>query len=374
MKNILFISALFLLASCGNKKEETKSAGSELPANLLTLSESQLASAQIATGKMEIRTLSSQIKVTGKIDVPPQNMISVSVPLGGYLQSSHLLPGMQVKKGEVIAVLEDQQYIQLQQDYLTCQSKINYLASEYARQKTLNESKTTSDKIFQQTQMEYNNQKINLAALGEKLKLININPKNISEQTLSKSIQLYSPINGFVSKVNVNPGKYLTSSDVLFELINPYDIHLNLKIFEKDLDKLFIGQKLVAYTNNQPDKKYDCEILLISKDISPDRTADVHCHFEKYDKSLLPGTYMNAVIEVNNLQSASLPEEAVVNFEGQQYIFTVESKNRFLMTAVETGIEEKGFIKIKNAAALTNKPIVIKNAYTLLMALKNKAE
>lgn len=374
MKNILFISALFILSSCGQKKDETKQSDSTITSNYVNLTDAQLASAQIATGKMEIKTLSSQIKVTGKIDVPPQNMISVSVPLGGYLQSSHLLPGMEVKKGEVIATMEDQQYIQLQQDYLTCQTKINYLAAEYSRQKNLNETKTTSDKVFQQTQMEYNNQKINLVALGEKLKLININPKNISEQTLSKSIKIYSPINGFVSKVNVNPGKYLTSSDVLFELINPYDIHLNLKIFEKDLDKLFIGQKLIAYTNNQPDTKYDCEVLLISRDISPDRTADVHCHFEKYEKSLLPGTYMNAVIDVNNLKSASLPESAVVNYEGQNYIFIAESKNRFLMTAVETGIQEKEFIEIKNAAALTNVSIVTKNAYTLLMALKNKAE
>ncbi|MDE3253204.1 MAG: efflux transporter periplasmic adaptor subunit, partial [Bacteroidota bacterium] len=169
MKKILFLSIFFLAASCGQKKEETQSADTDHPANLLTLSETQLASAQITTGKLETRALSSQIKVTGKIDVPPQNMISISVPLGGYLLSSHLLPGMQVKKGEVIAILEDQQYIQLQQDYLTCQSKINYLAAEYARQKTLNESKTTSDKIFQQTQMEYSTQKINLAALGEKL-------------------------------------------------------------------------------------------------------------------------------------------------------------------------------------------------------------
>ncbi len=374
MKKILFIAGLLSLLSCGQKKEETETAGPAAPANRVTLSEAQLVSAHIETGKLETRTLSSQIKVNGKIDVPPQNMISVSVPLGGYLQSTQLLPGMQIKKGEVIAILEDQQYIQLQQDYLTCQSKLSYLSSEYSRQKDLNESKTTSDKVFQQTQMEYNNQKINLSALAEKLKLININPKNITEQNISKSIRIFSPIDGFVSKVNVNPGKYITPSDVMFELINPFDIHLNLKIFEKNLDKLFIGQKLVAYTNNQPDKKYDCEILLISQDISPDRTADVHCHFEKYDKSLLPGTYMNAVIEVNNLKTESIPEAAVVNFEGQNYIFIAESKNQFLMTAVETGIQEKGFLEIKNAEAFVNKPIVTTGAYTLLMALKNKAE
>jgi hypothetical protein len=39
-----------------------------------------------------------------------------------------------------------------------------------------------------------------------------------------------------VSKVNVNIGKYVNPSDVLFELINPDDIHLNLKVYEKILE------------------------------------------------------------------------------------------------------------------------------------------
>jgi len=65
---------------------------------------------------------------------------------------------------------------------------------------------------------------------------------------------VYSPINGFVSTVNVNIGKYVTASDVLFELVNPTDIHLALTVYEKDLNRLFIGQKLAAYSNNQPEK------------------------------------------------------------------------------------------------------------------------
>jgi cobalt-zinc-cadmium efflux system membrane fusion protein len=88
--------------------------------------------------------------------------------------------------------------------------------------------------------------------LEEKLRLIHINPNSLHENNISKSIRIYSPIDGFVSKVNVNIGKYVTPSDVLFELVNPADIHLNLKIFEKDLNKIFIGQNVVSYTNNNP--------------------------------------------------------------------------------------------------------------------------
>jgi len=37
----------------------------------------------------------------------PQNLVSVSIPLGGYLKSSNLLPGKPVSKGQVIAVIEN---------------------------------------------------------------------------------------------------------------------------------------------------------------------------------------------------------------------------------------------------------------------------
>jgi cobalt-zinc-cadmium efflux system membrane fusion protein len=75
-------------------------------------------------------------------------------------------------------------------------------------------------------------------SLSQQLRLININPESLKSGSITKSVPVYSSINGFVSKVNVNIGKYVNPSDVLFELINPDDIHLNLKVYEKDLQNL----------------------------------------------------------------------------------------------------------------------------------------
>lgn len=375
MKSInISLLCILLLSACSQKNPESTLPPDPINESLVTLTAAQLASANIESGKLEEKNMSTILKVTGKIDVPPQNMVSVSMPLGGYLKNTKLLPGLHISKGEVIAVMEDQQYIQLQQDYLTTRTKLTYLETEYQRQKELNQSKATSDKVFQQTQMEYNTQKIVLGGLAEKLKLININPASVTETTITKSVSILSPINGFVSKVNVNIGKYVNPSDILFELINPSDIHLNLGIFEKDLEKLFIGQELVAYTNSNPSRKYLCEINLISKDLSENKTADVHCHFEKYDNTLVPGMYMNAEIKTSNLKTPAIPEDAIVSFEGANYIFIPKGKNAFQLTSVEIGIQENGFTEIKNAASLGGKEIVVKGAYTLLMALKNKSE
>lgn len=377
MKNIIIlIIGTFVLSSCGGEKIQDKEKTEIVIETNVSLTDAQFKSAKIEIGKLEKREISTTLKLNGKIDVPPQNMISVSMPLGGFLKSTKLLPGMHVKKGEVIATMEDQQYIQLQQEYLMAKSKLTFSENEYNRQKELNLSKASSDKVFQQSEMEYKTQKITLSALSEKLRLININPESLNEGSLSRSINIYSSIDGFVSKVNVNIGKYVNPSDIIFELINPSDIHLNLKVFEKDLDKLSIGQKLIAFNNNQSDKKYPCEIILVSQDLSEDRSADVHCHFEAYDKTLLPGMYMNAEVEIMMKNVASINEDAIVSHEGKDYVFISNKKNEFELVEIKKGNSENNYTEINaiDGKDLMNSTIVIKGAYSLLMQLKNKSE
>lgn len=376
MKNgfLILISVALMLSSCGGKTDEVRNSN-ETSSNIVTLTDMQVKSADLSFGNLELKTISSIIKVNGKIDVPPQNLVSVSVPLGGFLKSTKLLPGMHLSKGDVIAILEDQQYIQLQEDYLTTKSKLEMAELEYNRQKDLNQSKASSDKIFQQARAEYQALKISQNALAEKLIMININPKSMNENNISKSIRLFAPFSGYVSKVNVNIGKYVNPSDVLFELVDPKDIHLNLKVFEKDLIQLEVGQKVTAFTNSRPDNKYDCNLILISQDIAADRTAEVHCHFDKYDSNLLPGMYMNAEIELKNTKSLSVPEEAIVNFEGKNYLFVkTNMKNSFEMREIELGNTENGWSQVLNYQNFENQSMIFKGAYGLLMALKNTAE
>lgn len=364
---------LTVITAC-SLKNSSEEANKTTESNTLLLSDAQKENAKIVTDTISHVNISFLIKLNGRIDVPPQNMISVSMPLGGYLKSTTLLPGMHVSRGETIAIMEDGQYILLQQDYLTAKTKLTFAEAEYSRQKDLNADKTSSDKVLQQAAMEFEMQKIMVNALAQKLSLININPASLSSSSISKSVSIHSPIDGFVSRVNVNIGKYVNPSDILFELVNPTDIHLNLVVFEKDISKLFIGQKLQAYNNANPAQKFPCEIILISKNVAAEGTSEVHCHFEKYDKNLLPGMYMNAEVDVKPGRVAALPEESVVNFEGKNFVFIDAGNNKYSMQLVETGNKENGLLEIVNAESFAGKRIVTKGAYTLLMASKNKSE
>ena len=377
MKYYFIFIAAILTASCGEKKQDAAAAPATeaLAETSVSLAPEQLKNAGILLGKPEMKPISATLKLNGSIDVPPQNMVSVSFPLGGYLKSSKLLPGMHVRKGEVLAVMEDAQFIQLQQDYLLAKANLELAGSEFQRQQGLNADKASSDKVFQQAGHAFETQKIMLRALDEKLRLIGLNPGELSENNLSRSVSVRSPIGGFVSKVNVNVGKYTAPTDVLFELVNPADIHLALTVFEKDVVKLSVGHKVMAFTSDHPEKKYPAEIILISKSLDENRAAEVHCHFERYDHgSLVPGMFMNAEVEVKTEKALVVPESAVVRWQNRHYVFTDAGNGTFDMAQVEVGIEQNGQQQIIPANDISGKNIVLQNAYALLMKMKNNAE
>lgn len=379
LRYILVFVCITVLFSCSNNKKTDNSKSEQTGiitqrANMVSFSDQQLKSAGIETGLPIEQTTSGLLTLQGKIDVPPQSTVSLSFPLGGYLRSTKMLPGARVRKGQVLAELEDMQFIQLQQDYLTARERFTLAESEYNRQHDLNISKASSDKVFQQSQAELETQRILINALAQKLQIIGINPAKLRADNISKTVAVLSPINGFVSKVNVNVGKYTSPTDMLFELVDPSDIHLMLHVFEKDLSAISIGQQVKAYTNSDPGKKSDAEIILISKTLDENRMAEIHCHFKNYDAALAPGMFMNGEVAVSNHKALTLPEEAIVRWENKFYVFVEQARGSFEMVPVTAGEASNGIQQIQSAYITAATKVVTKNAYAILMKIKNTEE
>jgi membrane fusion protein, heavy metal efflux system len=375
MKNLfLYITVLLCCASCSSadKPEEAKK---EVDANAVTLTDAQIKNAGIEIGAVQSQNLNDVLKVNGLVDVPPQNIVSVSFPLGGYLKNTTLLPGMHVNKGQVIGVIEDQGLVQLQQDYLMAQARLRFLQQEYDRQKELSEQQVSAAKTFQQVGADFAAQKVLVKGFAEKLRLININPASLNENNISRSVPMYSPINGFVSKVNVNIGKFVNATDVLFELINPDDIHAALTVFEKDMPKIKVGQLVKVSFVDEPGKEFDCEVILVTRNVDVNRSGVIHCHFKTRPGNLLPGMFLNATIHLENVPSLTVPEEAVVRYGNQQYIVQATDKTNFQLVNVETGIREKDRVAVSSKSTeLKDMQVVTKNAYAVLGKMKNAPE
>jgi len=375
-KLLIYIALIISIASCKGDAavEEPKKIISDN--TTIDLDSAQLSNAGIVTDTPSIQTIHTTIKANGTVDVPPQSMVSVSFPLGGYLKTTSLLPGASVKKGEVIAVMEDQSYVQLQQDYLSAKARMDYLTEDVQRQKELSDADAASKKNYQLALSDFKIQQVLIKSLEEKLKIIGINPSTLNVNSISRDVDLHSPINGFVTKVNVNIGKFVNPSDVLFELVNPDDIHAAITVFEKDINSFKAGIKGVVSLADQSATKYNVEVILVAKNIDDTRSGLVHCHFENPSHNLLPGMFLTGVFELNNKATDAISEEAVVKYEGKEYIFLTKNGTTFSLHQVETGARENGYVELEpdSVKVWMQTRVVVKGAYALLGMLKNKIE
>ena len=374
MKNIYLVLILALTIACQSKKEDTTTEN-VVKENVVELTKNQLDNSKIKIGSLTNTSLSSTIKVNGKITLAPNAMASVSMPLGGYIKNIKVMPGMVIGKGQVLAVIEDQSYVQIQQDYLTTKQQLAYASKDFARQKELNSSQAVSEKNYQLAESEFAKQRITLKSLEEKLKLIHINPALLTANTISKSVNIYAPISGMITKIDVNIGKYVNATDMLFQIMDNQSMYAKLNVFEKDAANLAIGQKIKVYTNTQPDVFYETKIEFVNKSYSEENAIEVYAKISNTTKKLIPGNYINASIQVDNNNAFVLSNDAIVDFEDKKFVFVQDAnKNSFSMQEVQIGIVTDKVSEIRNYETLQNKNVVISDAYTLLMVLKNKEE
>jgi len=376
-----FISVLVLIAfnACQTDKKATetnKITTSSEGSMLVQLDKDQLKEANLKTAVLEKGNASIDIHLNGKVDVPPTAVASVSIPMGGYIQDINLIPGNFVKKGSTIATIKDPQYIQLQEDYLTAKSKSVYLSQDLDRQKLLLQQDAVSKKAFQLLQSEYNTNAIALKGLAEKLQLINIDPSSLSVDKITSKVNLVAPISGYVSKVNINRGKYVAPTDILLELIDPNDMHAAITIFEKDITLFKEGIKGKVVLANEPNSSYPVSVMVVSKNLDEDKTGLVHCHFLNIPKNVVPGMFLTADFSVKSADAVIVPVTAIQRFQGVDYIFIQKSANEFEAKQVTLGAINKTTAAILNPEATewVGKNIVIENAYSLLGKLMNKAE
>jgi membrane fusion protein, heavy metal efflux system len=385
---ILLTTAGFLqITGCKTgKASEKKSNTSEqevLPDNIVELSAEQSKLANIELGSTVPRVVSGIVKATGVLAVGPQSLASVCAPMGGFIKSTDLVPGSPVRKGQQLAIIENQEFINIQQNYFESKNRFEYAEAEYKRHSELYKDDVYSAKNLQQVTTDYKILKAQVHALEQKLRFIGLDPTVMKEDNITSSVAIVSPINGYIRTASVNTGKYVTSTDVMFEIINSDKLFLELNLFEKDIDKIAAGQKISFFINNEPETHLAI-ISQIGKSVSNDKTCKVYAPVTEPCKNMMQGMYVNALIESSGKMVTSLPSQAIVSFDDKDYIFTYERSKQengkpfteYRMVEIHKGASLNGYteVMLPDGFDATKAKIVIRGAYNLLSAKKNAGE
>jgi len=373
------------LASCNmNNKQAVETVEIEvIPDTIVELREDQIKLAGIEFGTIEMRSIGTELKVNGVISVAPQNLATVSMPFGGFVKNTTLLPGDAVSKGQILAVIENQEFIDIQKDYLEAKNKLIYAKAEFDRHTDLFKEDVYSEKNVQQVTVEYKNLVALVTSLEQKLFMIGIDPVQLREETIRSTVNLISPIKGYLKSVNVNIGKSVSPSDVLFEIVNSDKLLLELTLFEKDAEKAIQGQKIKFFVNNGNDEN-EAVIIQTGKSVDDDKTFKVFATVTSPCKNVLPGMYVNAFIASSDNVVPTLPSEAIVSFDDKDFIFIFDKNKEeagqpfteYRIVEVKKGNVASGYTEIISLDEFDIKTakVVVKGAYNLLSAKKNAGE
>ena len=372
-----WIIVLFPLWGLGgfacSPKKEVKEETQETVADIVTLTPEQVRNAHIVLGNFDQTMLSEDVKANGMVDVPPMNMASVSVPINGFVKSTTALPGSLVKKGSILAVINSMDYVQMQQDYLQTLSRLKLSEQELDRQTVLSQEDVGAKKKLQQAEADVSFTRASIKGLELKLQMVGCRINNLEKGQIISTINVHSPIDGFIKTTNLAIGKNVLPSDVLFEITGNAHKHLELKVFEKDINKIKIGQKIVIDNPQFPNNDMTATVFLVGKNVDIDtKSINIHAHLnsEKAEERLTVGQYVNTRILTGNRLAKTLPEEAVVRRGEGGFIFVQTRGNSFEQIPIKLGLSERGNIEVFTDKNINNQKIV-KSGASILQAVLN---
>lgn len=378
-KGRIIFGLLFLLLSCDGESEQSQIhvTDSETASNeeIIHISESQFRFSEMELGKLTDHSFTSSINVNGHIDVPTEGRATVSSYYGGYVKQNKLLTGQPVKKGQLLFVLENPEYIQMQQDFLEIKSQLTYLRSDFERQQALSRDNIASQKNFLKSESDYLSHLAMFEGLKKKLSLLDIDPESVTAENIKSDVRVYAPISGYITELKAENGSFLSPSEMALSIINTDHIHLDLNVFEKDINSLKKGQRILFRLPDKRNVNYEAKVFLIGQAIDAEnRMVNVHAHLEDESQNdlFVPGMYVEADIFVSEGSTAkALPAEAVVESSGQRFVLLkkgVEDGDMvFVKREILTGASSANKIEVLNPEDfLPSDEFLVKGAYSLI--------
>lgn len=339
----------------------------------------QFTSLNMKVDTLALRNMNSFVTANGELEVPPQNEAEVTAVIGANVKSIKVIEGEKVSKGQVLAYLSHPDLIQLQTDYITNWSELEYLQAEYDRQEKLYAEKVGSGKEFQKIESELKVKKGKVAGLKAQLNILGISIERLEKNEISQTVAVRSPISGFVRLVEIKLGQYVNPETSMFEIVNSDHVHADLMVFEKDAYKIKVGQKVTFNVQSAPGQELVAEIYSVGQNFEQDPKAiHVHAEIENKDGVLIPGMYVKGKIYTENVLSYAIPEEGLVREGDKYFIFSAkkemdhdEEQWAFEPIEVVPGISEDGWVEIKLLTPLEpGTKIAWNNAYNLIAEMK----
>lgn len=310
MKTILIPVAFLLLIACHTTPGEGNQNASVQPEvskdvqvsasadEVVQLPDTASATEALVDGVTGATGMPNHSSFNGKMIVPPQRHATVTLTMGGTVHETSVLPGEFVKKGTVLATLENPDFITLQQSFLEAHAQAEYLEAEYRRQERLSSQEAASQKRFQQSKADYLSMKSRLEAAAAQLTLLGIQSGDLLKNGIQPYLEVKAPLNGYIAGLAINLGKFFSAGEPICDVIDKGETLLCLTAYEKDLEDLEPGSRIQFRVNGMGNQTFNAILLSVGQMVDAEsRSMEVYARVKESNPRFRPGMYVAARIE-----------------------------------------------------------------------------
>ena len=392
---IIYIFILLLAATFAGCTSSAPPAASNTSgaANAITSPQNSGIEVEIVTQQ----PLEGAITATGKILVTEDRTASIGPVHEGRIVKLYAGQGSVVSRGQKLADLESADIDEAEADYLkalaelenanrTSAAEIKFDQATYDRTRLLVEKEITPAKNLQQAEHDLDVAKANAASSISSAKVAVSNARRhllilglkdaaidalAKKQNLGSSVfSLTAPISGIVVERNATVGATVGSDANLFKIIDLSSVWIDANVFEKDLERVRLGQAVKVTVPAFPESTFYGKVTLVTSVVDPDtRTVKIRTEVPNRDGRLKPDMFASVEIVTAAKRTAiSIPLSAVLEDGGKQVVFVADG-NEYKEKEVTLGLKSEDRVEITSGLNEGDK-VVVKGNYLLLQQSK----
>ncbi len=313
----LILSAALFSYSCSSesnsKDNSKKDSTSVIPIEIGQVTRGDISAHYISTATLEAE---QEAQVVSKVNGVVEKIITEE--------------GRNVKAGQPLAVLDDEQY---RLEMNRAKANLDKLQNDFKRNQKLYEMKLISAEAYENVKYQYESQKaaFELAKLNHEYTTIR------------------APIDGIVSKRLIKVGNMIRVNDPVFSITDFDPLLAIVYVPEHEMQKIHVKQPVEFEADAIPSKTFQGHVERISPIVDPETgTFKVTIEINDPTRQLKPGMFTRIRIVYDTRKNTMLvPKEAIVSEDGLNSVFVINNQMSFKKT-VQTGYSNGSRIEIVN--------------------------
>lgn len=340
---VSLVILLSVLVSCGQPQQEP-TRGFFIDGDTVHVEKDSPVFASLSFAIASKDAFYRRVEAPAQIVFNPTQLAYVILPFPGRIVNSHVRLGQSVRPGTPLFEIASADFVELQRDFFQSQSERDLAYRNLQRIERLYENGVASQSELEEANNEFRVADEEFRNATAVIRVFYPNPENM---TVGSPLVIRSPIAGQVIENNVVLGKFFDEEESPVIVANRQKMWVEAHIPERDIRFVELGSTKELRVNAYPGKVMFADIFHISEMVDEDtRMINVRAETDNPDNLLKAGMFASVVITASPQQRIIVPATALMQGEGQNFVFVRTDETTFVKryVTVEMVVDNKAVI------------------------------